>query len=142
MTSRHAEAMDADAFWRQFVVAFYFETPGDELVGTLVKYRAEGPRDEAVPCFRVQRPDGRVVEVTAHQERLKVELVKAAPAIGDRVKIVYTGEAAKAAPGMNKAKLFTVEVRRQGSQPPGRPGSEASGEVGPENGPGAGSKGT
>lgn len=137
MTTRHAALMDADGFWRQFVVAFYFETPGDELAGALVKYRADGPRDDAVPCIRIQRKDGRVFEVTAHQERLKALLVEAAPAVGDRIKIVYTGEAAKAAPGMNKAKLFTVEVRRAGSQP--EAGTETvRGSAGSENEPRAG----
>lgn len=137
MTSRHAELMDAIAFWRQFVVAFYFETPGDELAGALIKYRADGNRDDAVPCLRIQRKDGRVFEVTAHQERLKALLAEAAPAVGDRIKIVYTGEAAKAAPGMNKAKLFTVEVRRPGSPP--EAGTEAvRGSAGSENEPRAG----
>lgn len=135
--SRHAALMDADGFWRQFVVAFYFERPGDEITGTLIKYRADGPRDDAVPSVRLQMADGRVFEVTAHQERLKAELVKAKPAIGDKVRIVYTGEAAKAAPGMNKAKLFAVEVRRPGSQPEARP-EPVRGSAGPENEPRAG----
>lgn len=140
--NRHAAVMDAAGFWRQFVIAFYFETPGDELAGTLVKYRADGSRDDAVPCLRIQKKDGRVYEVTASQERLKKLLAEAEPAIGDGVRIVYTGEAAKAAAGMNKAKLFTVEVRRAGSQSQGRPGPGALGEVGPDNAPEAGTKGT
>lgn len=111
-TSRHADLMDADGFWRQFVVAFYFDTPGDVLVGTLRKHWADGPRDDMVPHIRVQTDDGRIFEVTVSQERLKAELVKASPAVGDRLRITYTGEAEKAAPGMSKAKLFTVEVRR------------------------------
>jgi hypothetical protein len=132
--------MDAAGFWRQFVTAFYFENPGDEIKGTLVKYRADGRGDDAVPCVTIQTATGRRHEVTAHQERLKALLQAAEPAVGDRIRIVYDGEAAKAAPGFNRAKLFTVEVRRAGSQPPGRPGSEP-GEVGPDNGPEAGSKG-
>lgn len=125
VTSRHAALMDADGFWRQFVVAFYFDTPGDMLVGTLQKHWADGPRDDMVPHIRVQTDDGRSFEVTVSQERLKAELVKAAPAVGDRLRITYTGEAEKAAPGMNKAKLFTVEVRRT------RSGSTSGSETNP-----------
>ena len=64
--------------------------------------------------------------------------MKAAPVKGDALRITYTGEAERAAPGMSKAKLFTVEVRRPGSQSPGGTGSEASGDVEPENTPGTG----
>lgn len=135
--SRHAALMDADGFWRQFVVAFYFDKPGDELTGTLVKYWPEGRGDDAVPGLRVQTGDGRQFDVTAHQERLKAELVKAAPAAGDRLRIRYDGEAERAAPGMSKAKLFTVEVRRRGSQPEAGAGP-VGGSAGPENGPRAG----
>lgn len=136
--------MAADGFWRQFVVAFYFDQPGDVLVGTLVKHWADGPRDDLVPHIQVQTQEGRRFEVTVSQERLKAELVKAAPAVGDRLRITYTGEAEKAAPGMNKAKLFTVEVRRpgEGSQSPARSGPDTSGEVDPDNGSETGNKAT
>lgn len=111
--SRHADLMDAHGFWRQFVVAYYFDTPGDQVVGTVIKFWSEGrPTEDAAPCLRLQTKDGRRFDITAHQERLKAELVKAAPAKGDQVRITYTGEAEKAAPGFNKAKLFTVEVKR------------------------------
>lgn len=139
MTSRHAELMDADGFWRQFVVAFYFDSPGDMLVGTLLKHWADGPRDDMVPHIRVQTEEGRRYDVTVSQERLKAELVKASPAVGDRLRITYTGEAERAAPGMNKAKLFTVEVRRAGSQSQGR-AEGTSGESASENAPGTGEK--
>lgn len=135
--SRHAELMDADGFWRQFVVAFYFDNPGDELVGVLVKFWREGTGDDSVPALRLQTKDGRHFDVTAHQERLKAELVKKAPVKGDWVKIVYKGEAERAAPGMSKAKLFTVEVRRPGS-PPEAGAETVRGSAGSENEPRAG----
>ncbi len=137
--SRHAALMDADGFWRQFVVPFYFETPGDEIVGVVVHKWSEGRGDDAIPAVRLQTRDGRRFDVTAYQERLKALLVKAAPADGDWVKIVYTGEADRAAPGMSKAKLFTVEVKRPDSPPRGRTeGQGTSGGAPSENGPGAG----
>lgn len=138
MTPKHQDLMDAVAYWRQFTVNFYFERPGDKVAGTLVDYWSDGPLKEPIPKIRLQTDDGRQFDIVAHQERLKAELVKAAPVKGDRIRIVYTGEAEKAAPGMSKAKLFTVDVRRPGSPSPAGTGSEASGEVGPENAPGAG----
>lgn len=98
------------------MVAFYFDKPGDEVAGQLVKYWPEGRGDDAVPAVRIQTEDGRRFDVTAHQERLKAELVKAAPVVGDKIRIRYDGEAERAAPGMSKAKLFSVVVKRP-SQP-------------------------
>lgn len=136
--TRHAALMDADGFWRQFVVAFYFDKPGDTLVGVMQKHWADGPRDDLIPHIRVQTDDGRRFEVTVSQERLKAELVKASPAVGDRIRITYTGEAERAAPGMSKAKLFTVEVRRQGSQSQVRPDGTSGKKETSENVPGTG----
>lgn len=124
-SSRHADLMDAAAFWRQFPVMFYFENEGDEIAGALISYAEEGSPKDPVPRIRIQTKDGRLFDVVAHQERLKAALVKAAPARGDRIRIVYTGEADRAAPGMSKAKLFTVDVIRPGSQSRGRPENTA-----------------
>ena len=134
----HADLMDAVAFWRQFPVMFYFEAEGDEIAGGLVSYTEDGPKRDPVPKIRIQTKDGRQYDVIAHQERLKALLVKEAPAVGDRIRIKYTGEADRAAPGMNKAKLFEVEViRRAGPQSQGRTDSlGGSGES--ENTPGTG----
>ena len=137
--TRHADAMDAVNYWRQFVTAFYFDRPGDTVEGTVVEL-VNARRDEP-PAIKIQTRDGRLYVVTARQARLAFELVKAAPAIGDGVTIRYDGDATKAAPGMTKAKEFTVTVRRAGSRPPnGTGGSPARGSVGgpPENVPGAG----
>lgn len=138
--SRHAQAMDAAGFWRQFVTAYYFDAPGDTIAGTLVDYSADGPPKDPTPRLILQTKEGDRYTVTATQERLKAALKAECPAIGDRIKITYTGEADKAAPGMSKAKLFVVEVRRPGSQPPGRsPAGETLGGVpGGENASGAG----
>lgn len=118
------------------MTAFYFENPKDEVAGALIWYGPPSPRPDDAPQLRIQTKDGRVREVTAHQERLKAELCRLEPAIGDRIRIVYDGEAEKAAPGMNKAKLFTVEVRRPNPQTPGR--SEPTRGSATENGPGSG----
>lgn len=125
--SRHADEMDAVAFWRGVDTTFYFDTPGATVAGLLVDYT-----DRPILCLTIQTKDGDRYTVPATQERLKAALKAQRPAKGDRIRITFDGLAEKAAPGMNKAKLFTVEVRRQGSQPPG---SSGSGEVPGENTP-------
>lgn len=130
--SRHAELADAAAFWRQFVTAFYFDNPKDELAGALLEYKAEGPLNDPTPHLVIQTKDGRRRTVTATQERLKAALADAAPAIGDRIRIVFTGEAERAAPGYSKAKLFTIEVIRKGSQSEGG-AAPVRGSAGAEN---------
>jgi hypothetical protein len=139
--SHHARIAEADAYWRQFVVPFYFNDPGDEVTGAVLHLGEDRTAADLIPRLRIQQKDGRVYVVTAHQARLRSELVKAAPAVGDRVRITYNGEADKAAPGMNKAKEFTVEVRRQNPPPSERPDGRTSGEVNPsENAKEAGIK--
>lgn len=132
MTS-HADAMDAVAFWRGVDTTFYFDQPGATVAGVLVDYT-----DRPILCLTIQTKEGDRYTVPATQERLKAALKAQRPAKGDRIKITFDGLAEKAAPGMNKAKLFTVEVRRQASQSgagaePGIRGSEGS-----ENEPRAG----
>lgn len=102
--------LDAAEFWRQFVVAFYFDSPGDSIAGELVRFWQEGRGEAAVPALRLQTADGRRFDVTAHQERLKAELVKARPVVGDWLTLTYRADAERAAPGMSPAKLFAVEV--------------------------------
>lgn len=129
----HADDMDAAAFWRGVDTTFYFESPGDSVAGTLVAYA-----DRPILCLTIQTKEGDRYTVPASQERLKAALKAQRPAKGDRVRITFDGLAERAAPGMSKAKLFTVEVRRRGSQPPAGTGSGQSGDSeGPENGPGA-----
>lgn len=137
----HAEQMDAKAYHRQFIVPWYPKSPGDELVGAVIEYVEPRERDRKdwVPGWLIQTKGGDLRKVVGYQTRLAAEMVEASPVIGEVVKITYHGEAKKAAPGMNKAKEFTVAVRRRGAQPQERPSGEALGEVTGENAPGAGS---
>lgn len=134
--SRHAELMDAAGYWKQFPVSAAFDKPC-EYVGTVLELlNYKNPAGEYFPKIRLQQDDGGVVVIIASQARLLAALVEACPAKGDRVRIRYLGEGERAAFGLNKTKEFTVEVRRAGSQPPGRTGG-TSGD-GPDNGPEAG----
>ena len=56
--SSHADLMNAAGFWRQFVVTFYFEQPGDHVAGTLTDYWTEGPLKDPVPKIRLLAKDG------------------------------------------------------------------------------------
>lgn len=137
MTSRHAAQMDAAAYWRQFPITVKFVEPY-EYVGKLIELGEVRQRDEILPKLRLQQKDGTILVIIVGQVLLLAELARTQPAVGDMVKITYHGEAKRAAPGMNPTKEFTVDVRRAGTQPPGRPSGEALGEVAGENGPEAG----
>lgn len=128
-------AQEAKGYWRQFRTGFYFDSPGDIVVGQVVALEEEGPAKDPLPRLIIQTDDGYLRVVIASQERLKAGLVEACPAVGDQIRLAYTGDAPKAAPGMTPSKLFTVEVRRRGSQPPGGTGHRGSAS---ENDPGAG----
>jgi hypothetical protein len=120
MTGR--SQVDAVGYWRQFPVTAHFLEPM-EINGTLIELAEHRTRDEIIPKLRIQQSDGTVVIVIAGQTRLQAELVKHGPAVGDRITITYTGEAARAAPGMNRTKEFTVAVQRpgNGNKPPAAP---------------------
>lgn len=140
MTDNRAP-VDAFAYWNQFRTAFYFDKPGDELVGTLIEHEVEGPLKDPIPRLALQTKEGKVRVVLVTQERLKAALQEACPARGDLLRILYTGDAPKAAPGMTPSKMFTVAVRRPGSQPGAGP-EAVRGSATSENAPRAGSKST
>jgi len=113
--SRHAAALDAAGFWRQFPATVSFVDP-IRIAGVIESLNEVKIRDEYLPKLRIRQDDGVLVIVTAGQARLLAELVRLKPAVGDRITIDYRGEADRAAPGMNRTKEFTVTV----DPPPGR----------------------
>lgn len=113
--SRHARVMDAAGYWREARAVFYFVDPGDCIAGAVLELVPMDRKGDP-PGLVIQTREGDVWTVPAHQARLVYELKKAQPAVGDRIRITHTGLAAKAAPGMHRAKEFTVEVRRQGAK--------------------------
>lgn len=139
--SRHADAMDAAAYWAQYEVKIAWDSP-KEIVGTVEALRETRAKasDPWTPRLAVRQDDGVLVIVDAYQQRLLAELVLAKPVVGDRIKIRYLGEDAKSAPGMNPVKRFNVRVQRAGSPSQERPENPTSGEVKSvsENEPGAG----
>ena len=134
----HADAMDAAAYWRAYEVKIAWERPM-EVVGTVEALRETRAKvsDPWTPRLAIRQDDGVLVIVDAYCQRLLAELVLAAPAVGDRIRIRYLGEDKRSAPGMNPVKRFSVQVRREGSQTPERIDG-TSGETTSDDGPGSG----
>lgn len=136
--SRHVDLMDAAGYWREARAVFYFESEGDCIAGAILELVPMARKGDP-PGLVIQSREGDVWIVPARQARLVFELKKAQPAVGDRVRITYMGLAKNAAQGMHKAKEFTVEVIRKGSQSQQRTDSETSGEaIASENAVGTG----
>lgn len=90
-----------------------FTEPGDEIKGTFVAW---DPLSEKYPILHLRTADGLVRIIRVTQVRLHERLADLLPQEGDRLWIRYDGEEDKAMKGHNKAKKFTVEIRRNGSQ--------------------------
>ena len=135
----HAEAMDGYSYWRQFPVRIYWDAP-KQVEGTITRLAEEKTRDGLLPLVALQLSDGTIAEILVSQARLTAAFVEQRPAVGDKVRITYSGEASKAAPGMNPTKEFTLQVRRQGSQSPGRTAETSGKKDSTENVSGTGEK--
>lgn len=89
-----------------------FENVGDAVVGIIKEVR-EGKDFNGAPCPELVLEvgdDGDEKTVTAGQVRLKAELAEKRPAVGDKVRITYSG-VGDSKPGKAPPKLFTVEVK-------------------------------
>lgn len=119
---RGQENQAAADYWRQYAVMVHWDRPL-KVSGTVIRLTEIQHRGDWVPKIHLQTPKGREVIVVPYQDRLLAELVRLAPAVGDRVTIDYRGEASSAAPGMRPAKEFVVTVTRP-EDPPADPTGE------------------
>lgn len=89
-----------------------FDNPGDKVVGVIKALRT-GRDFNGNPCpeLILEQDDGSEITVTAGQVMLKAALAGKAPEVGDKIRIVYTGDS-EARPGKAPAKLFTVDVKK------------------------------
>lgn len=127
--------MGAPEFWRQFPATISFLEPCT-IVGTVERLSAFENRDGGFPQVHLRLDNEMGVIVNVTQARLLAEFVRLLPDVGDRIRIRYTGQSSKAAPGLSPTKEFTLEVQKAGSQPQGRPDG-TSGDTS-ENDPEAG----
>ncbi len=99
---------------------FKFRNKNDTVVGEVYYVRTTdfGGTAEKVPEIWVRLDDGTEVGVAASQVNLRRLLCQHRPAVGDRIAIVYTGDATSAKAGQSPAKLFDVVVRRAGDAAP------------------------
>lgn len=114
---------------------FKFRNKNDTVVGEVYYVRTTdfGGTAEKVPEIWVRLDDGTEVGVAASQVNLRRLLCQHRPAVGDRIAIVYTGDATSAKAGQSPAKLFDVVVRRSGdTTPPATPAPAAAPAAAPQ----------
>ena len=116
-------AGDQRDYWNQFIATVTWDEPGQELVGTIESRDwmegmspGKGQPRPKYPVLRIRLDSGRGVIVNATQTRLLELLQRLGPDVGDKIKIVYKGEADKAAPGFSPTKEFEVRVSRKDAQ--------------------------
>lgn len=102
----------SDIDWDQFDSDFTkFDKIGDSIAGTIMAIRV-GTDFKGAPCPElIIRTDSGDKTVTAGQAKLKPELARLKPRVGDRIAIVYSANS-EGKPGQNPAKLFDVKVER------------------------------
>lgn len=105
---------------------FKFKAIGDKAVGEVYYVRTTdfGGTADKVPEIWIRTDDGAELGVAASQVNLRRLLCQHRPAVGDRIAIVYTGDATSTKAGFSPAKLFDVVVRRAGQTT--APGVEAT----------------
>lgn len=117
---------------------FKFRNRNDTVVGEVYYVRTTdfGGTAAKVPEIWVRLDDGTEVGVAASQVNLRRLLCQHRPAVGDRIAIVYTGDATSAKAGQSPAKLFDVVVRRAGeTTQPAAPAPAAAPAPQPETAP-------
>lgn len=107
-----------------------------QFAGNVTAVDLVGDTSDGVPYAIVALDNGVNLRVNAVQKDLLFKLAIANPKVGDRIRVIYQGDTDRAAPGMSPTKIFRVDVRPAGTQPPDRP--SGLGEVAGENGPEAG----
>ncbi len=89
-----------------------FDQPGDGVIGTIKAVR-QGTDFNGNPCPELVlevSDEGDEQTLTAGQKMLQSALAEKRPQVGDRIRVIYTGNG-EAKQGRNPAKLFTVDVK-------------------------------
>jgi len=108
----------SDDYWRQWTATVSFMEPCT-LEGTIEWLDRYKTNSGYVPQMLLRFADGRGVIVNVTQARLLEELTRERPRAGDRIKIIYKGEAKKAPPGLSPTKTFELVIlERHKAAPP------------------------
>lgn len=99
----------SDDYWNGFIATLSFMEP-TTVEGVVEWLDRQKTNSGEAPLFLLRLDSGQGLKVLATQARLLEELTRKRPRVGDRIKLVYHGEAKKAAPGMNPTKEFTVDI--------------------------------
>lgn len=102
--------MADEDYWTGFESEVYFDEPGDRITGVVEQRAHDQGGAGRVPRLGIRTEDGALRWVTAHQARLRAELAEQKPLIGERIFIVYVGDAPKSLSHMTPAKLFKVKI--------------------------------
>jgi len=106
----------SDDYWNAFLARVSFMEP-KTIEGVVEWLDTEKTSAGVVPQMMIRLDSGQGVIVTVAQARLLEELTRRRPRIGDRIKIIYKGEAGKAPPGLSPTKEFDVRVSRKTDTP-------------------------
>lgn len=118
MTSdEYAATADAAHYWNQFPIDWRPDQPGDSIVGTIDHLGQQKVIDGFAPRLRIVTDDGETVHVVATQTQLLAKLVRLKPRVGDRIKILFEGEAANTVPGLRPTHIYRVAVRQAVTEP-------------------------
>jgi hypothetical protein len=96
---------------------FKFRNKGDRVAGEVYYIRTTdfGGTADKVPEIWIRADDGTEWGVAASQVNLRRLLCQHRPAVGDRIAIVYSGDATSTKAGFSPAKQFDVALRRKDS---------------------------
>ena len=99
-----------------FPERFRFEATGDSITGEIVRISvATMPDGARLPALEIRDDNGTTWSILASQRALQAALSAHRPATGDRIAVVYTGDAPNPKPGRSAAKLFDVALNRHDS---------------------------
>lgn len=104
---------------------YQWENPGEVLTGDVIaKIIDKDFNQNPCPGLTIRTDDGEEVRLTAGQAQLKAKLLEAKPAVGDRIKITFTGIEKRS--GGKTLKNFEVVVKAGGAKSKVTPAAAAA----------------
>lgn len=93
---------------------YQWENVGDSIAGDVIaKIIDKDFNGNPCPGLTLRLDDGEECRITAGQAQLRAKLLEAAPQVGDRIKITFTGEEKRE---KGKLKLFDLALKKGGAK--------------------------